>query len=192
VRVWLLALMFFCSMAAYYALVFSLPQVLRQVTGWDAGRVGYLIAAMGVAGAAAMLIVAIFSDRSKKRVRHTLPAFALMGGMVLAAGFAVSSSKAWACWGVALALLGVLVVFYAIQGPLQALMSEVEKGPARAVAIASINMFAIFGGFVGPYWMGWMRERAGGYGPGIAALGAVYLLAFAALWGFSAVSRRRI
>jgi len=192
VRVWLLALMFFCSMAAYYALVFSLPQVLRQVTGWDAGRVGYLIAAMGVAGAAAMLIVAVFSDRSKKRVRYALPAFVLMGGMVLAGGLGVSSSKAWAGWGAAVALLGVLVVYYGVQGPMQALMSEVEEGPARAVAIAAINMFAIFGGFVGPYWMGWMRELTGGYGPGIAALGGVYLLAFVFLWRFSVVSRRRI
>src|SRR5580700_11194208 len=140
-RVWLLALMFLCCMAAYYALVFSLPQVLRELTGWDAGKVGYLIAGMGVAGAAAMLIVANFSDRSKKRVRYTLPAIALMGAIVLAAGLHLVG------WGAVLALLGVLVMYYGIQGPLQALMSEVVEGPARAVAIATINMFAIFGGF---------------------------------------------
>jgi len=186
VRVWMLALMFLCSMAAYYGLVFSLPQVLRQVTGWDAGRVGYLIAAMGVVGAAAMLIVAIFSDRSKKRVLWTLPGYALMAALVLFAGMRLHG------WGAALGLLGVLVVYYAIQGPLQALMSEVMEGPARAVAIATINMFAIFGGFVGPYWMGWMRERAGGYGPGIAALGGVYVLALVFLWSYSVASRRRM
>ena len=186
VRVWLLALMFLCCMAAYYALVFSLPQVLQQLTGWEAGKVGYLIAVMGVAGAAAMLAVAVFSDRSKKRVRYTLPAIAVMGGMVLMAGLHLAG------WGAALALLGVLVMYYAIQGPLQALMSEVAEGPARAVAIATVNMFAIFGGFAGPYWMGWMRERAGGYGPGIAALGGAYLLAVAFLWGFSVVERRHV
>jgi len=185
-RVWLLALMFLCSMAAYYALVFSLPQVLRQLTGLEAGEVGYLIAGMGVAGAAAMLAVAIFSDRSKKRMRYTLPGFALMGVMVLAAGLHLAG------WPAALALLGVLVMYYAIQGPLQALMSEVEEGPARAVAIATVNMFAIAGGFVGPYWMGWMRERASSYGPGIAALGGAYVLAFAFLWGFNVAGRRRI
>jgi len=186
VRVWLLALMFLCAMAAYYGLVFSLPQVLRQLTGWDAGRVGFLIALMGVAGAVAMITVAIFSDRTKKRLLFTLPGIALMAAMVLVAGLHLSG------WGAALALLGVLVVFYAIQGPLQALMSEVMEGKAKAVAIATVNMFAIFGGFVGPYWMGWMRERAGGYGPGIAALGGVYVLAFAFLCGFGAVQRRSI
>ncbi len=186
VRVWLLALMFLCLMAAYYGLTFSLPQVLRQLTGWEAGRVGYLIAAMGVVGAAGMLTVAIFSDRSRARLLFTLPAIVIMGVMVLLAGLHMKG------WGVVLGLLGVLVVFYSMQGPLQALMSEVVEGRARAVAIATVNMFAIFGGFVGPYWMGWMRERAGGYGPGIAALGGVYLLAFCFLWGFSMAGSRRM
>jgi ACS family tartrate transporter-like MFS transporter len=186
VRVWLLALMFLCAMAAYYGLVFSLPQVLRQLTGWEAGRVGFLIALMGVVGAVAMITVAIFSDRTKKRLMFTLPGVALMAVMILAAGLHLSG------WEAVLALLGVLVVYYAIQGPLQALMSEVMEGKAKAVAIATVNMFAIFGGFVGPYWMGWMRERAGGYGPGIAALGGVYLLAFVFLWGFGRADRRRM
>ncbi len=186
VRVWLLALMFLCLMAAYYGLTFSLPQVLRQLTGWEAGRVGYLIAAMGVVGAAGMLTVAIFSDRSRARLLFTLPAIVIMGVMVLLAGLHMKG------WGVVLGLLGVLVVFYSMQGPLQALMSEVVEGRARAVAIATVNMFGIFGGFVGPYWMGWMRERAGGYGPGIAALGGVYLLAFCFLWGFSMAGSRRM
>jgi len=53
-------------------------------------------------------------------------------------------------------------------------------------------MCAIFGGFVGPYWMGWMRERTGGYGPGIVALSGVYVLVVVGLWGFSVVGRRRI
>jgi ACS family tartrate transporter-like MFS transporter len=186
VRVWLLALMFLCLMAAYYGLTFSLPQVLRQLTGWEAGRVGYLIAAMGVVGAAGMLTVAIFSDRSRARLLFTLPAIVIMGVMVLLAGLHMKG------WGVVLGLLGVLVVFYSMQGPLQALMSEVVEGRARAVAIATVNMIAIFGGFVGPYWMGWMRERAGGYGPGIAALGGGYLLAFCFLWGFSMAGSRRM
>jgi len=185
-RVWLLALVFLCCMAAYYALVFSLPQVLRQLTGWEAGSVGYLIAAMGVAGAAAMLAVAVFSDRSKERARYALPAIALMAVMVLGAGLHLKG------WVAALALLGVLVVYYAVQGPMQAMMSEVVEGPARAVAIATVNMFAIFGGFVGPYWMGWMRERAGRYGPGIAALGGAYVLAFVFLWRLRVVERRKI
>jgi len=185
-RVWMLALVFCSMMAGYYGLTFSLPQILRQVTGWDAGKVGYLIAGMGVAGAAAMLTVAVFSDRSKKRVQFTLPAFVVMGSIVVTTGVHLSG------WGAALAMIGVLVVNYGVQGPMQAMMSEVMEGPARAVSIAAINMCAIFGGFVGPYWMGWMRERTGGYGPGIVALSGVYVLVVVGLWGFSVVGRRRI
>ena len=183
--------------AAYYALVFSLPQVLRQLTGLEVGRVGFLIAAMGVAGAVAMLVVAIFSDRSKKRVRYTLPGIALMGGMVLAAGLQEcleqkhgrAGERRWH-------LLGVLVVYYGIQGPLQAMMSEVEHGAARAVAIAGggQHVLAIFGGFFGALLDGmdarargrlWAGDCGAGVGPTCSR--CVFLP-----WSFSWSGRRRI
>ena len=43
---------------------------------------------------------------------------------------------------------------------------------------------AIAGGFAGLYWMGWMRERAGGYAGGIGWLPARCPLAAACMWGW--------
>jgi ACS family tartrate transporter-like MFS transporter len=59
----------------------------------------------------------------------------------------------------------------------------VLPGDAAAVGIATINMCAIAGGFVGPYWMGWMREATGTYAVGIGGLFVPCLLAgLSILW----------
>jgi ACS family tartrate transporter-like MFS transporter len=57
-----------------------------------------------------------------------------------------------------------------MQGPLLALATTLVPGVDGALFIAAFNMFGITGGFVGPYWMGWMRELTGGYAVGIGLL----------------------
>ena len=46
-----------------------------------------------------------------------------------------------------------------------------------AASVEQSNTCGITGGFLGPYWMGWMREATGGYALGIGALTLPCLLA---------------
>ena len=170
-RVWLLGVVYFFELGMSYAIAFSLPVVLGESTGWNAAWVGYLIAWNGVAGAVLMFVGAWFSDRSARPSRYVVGGFLLMGLGALAAGLHLSG------WGGAVAVLFVTASFYTIQAPMLRVMTTVVPGKGAALAIGTANMCGIAGGFVGPYWMGWMREATGGYALGIGSLCVPCLLA---------------
>jgi ACS family tartrate transporter-like MFS transporter len=163
-RAWAVAIFYFCTLGSSYALAFSLPTVLGQSLGWEPGRVGYLIAVLGLAGTVLMLGNAWLSDRSRRR-EPTIVVYAIL----MAVGAAIAGTHLGGWQGVAGLLLTVMS-FYGMQGPLLGVLSSILPGETSAVAIAFVNMFGIAGGFVGPYWMGWMRESSGDYAVGIGVL----------------------
>jgi ACS family tartrate transporter-like MFS transporter len=169
--VWGFGLFFFFTLGSNYAISFSLPLVLRLATGWTIGRVGWLIAGIGVLSAVAMVLNARDSDKRGERKWHIVVPTVVMGFGMLVASFHTSG---WIGVG---ALTVAAISFFAIQGPMLGVVSRVVPGNAAAVAIATINMCAICGGFVGPYWMGWMREATGSYAVGIGGLCVPCLLA---------------
>src|SRR6185436_3653690 len=61
-RVLLLGICNVCILGTTYALTLSAPTLLRDVTGLDATRVGFLIAAVAVFGAIAMIFAGWYSD----------------------------------------------------------------------------------------------------------------------------------
>jgi ACS family tartrate transporter-like MFS transporter len=81
-----------------------------------------------------------------------------------------------------------LPVFFALQAPWVAIIVEQFRGEEAAVAIATVNMVSIVGGFLGPYWMGWMRELTGGYAVGLGSLCVPWLVMAA---GIALVTRQR-
>jgi ACS family tartrate transporter-like MFS transporter len=100
----------------------------------------------------------------------------VMGASLLAAGLHLQG------WGAVVALTVGTAAFFAMQGPLLGLPTMIFSGEAAAVSIAMLTMGGVFGGFVGPYWTGWVREATGEYGLAIGALcipcwlGAVMML----------------
>ena len=163
-RVLALGVVYLFELGTYYALAFSLPTDLGGRTGLSPARVGYLLAFAGLAGAALMLLGATLSDRTRRPRPFIVGGFTLMASGVLLAGLYPHS------WTGACALLLTLLSFYAFQGPMVAAMTTLLPGKASALAIAATNMFALVGGFLGPYWMGWMREHSGGYARGTGLL----------------------
>jgi ACS family tartrate transporter-like MFS transporter len=161
---WAIALYFFCTLGSNYALSFSLPLILKDLTGGNAGQVGYVVAGVGLAGAVAMLLNAMHSDRTGERCWHIVAPALVMGAALLVAGLHLHG------WGAVAALAVGTAGFFAMQGPLLGLPTMIFSGEAAAVSIAMLTMGGVFGGFVGPYWTGWIRETTGGYGLAIGAL----------------------
>ena len=176
-RAWTLSLTLFLTLGSYYAVAFSLPVVLRGLTGWSAGAVGGLVAFFGVVGAAAMLGLARSSDRRRERRWHIAIPTVLMAVALAAAGLHLAG------WFAVAALLVAMASYYAMQGPLMGLPNLFLHGEAAAVAIAMLTMGGVAGGFVGPYWMGWLRERTGGYAEGIGWLAVPCALAAVCVLG---------
>ncbi|HTF64640.1 MAG TPA: MFS transporter, partial [Edaphobacter sp.] len=135
------------------------------------------------------LLAAIFtvvlgwtSDRWNERRGH------LAGCMTLAAiGFA------WAAHAqsIAVALCAMSLVaigLWSTMGPFWALMTRTVAGTAAAAGVAMITTLGGFGGFLGPYITGRMRDATQSFAGGLYAIGA--LCFGAALLCFCVTSQR--
>jgi MFS transporter, ACS family, tartrate transporter len=163
-KVWMIGLFFFGMLTCNYAYNFSAPAILQGVTGWSVAHVGYLVAGFGAAGAIAMLAVSASSDRSGERTLHCI-----VPCCVTAAAFSVASYGRPA-WLVVLALAISFCASMALLGPALAVPTQFLAGRAAAAGIAAMNTITMFSGFLGPYWMGVMKDATGSYWLGLRGL----------------------
>jgi len=129
-----------------------------------------------------MIVYGIHSDRTHERRLHVIVPALLLALLMLIVGLHLRG------WIAAVLLLVVMVVFYAMQAPWVAMFTELFRGEKAALAIAMVNMLGIIGGFLGPYWMGWMRELTGGFAIGLGSLCVPWLVMAA---GIAWVTRPR-
>jgi ACS family tartrate transporter-like MFS transporter len=170
-RIWLIGVFYLCELTVLYGWAFSAPVILQSLTGLTVGRVGSLIAGMGVLGAVAMLLNARHSDRTHERPLHiVLPC------LLMAAGFTVGGLTLHPLLAVAAFTLTV-IAYNAAQGPSLAMPSAFLSGRTSAIGYAVINGIAMVGGFVGPYWMGRARDLTGDYQRGLLTLAVPCVLA---------------
>jgi ACS family tartrate transporter-like MFS transporter len=184
-KVWMIGMFFFCALACSYAYGFSAPAILQGATGWSVARVGYLVAGLGVAGAAAMLLNSMHSDRTCERPLHCIvPCF------VMAAGY-LTASYARQPWLLVASLATSYVAYNALQGPALSVPTQFLAGRAAAAGIAAMNTITMFSGFVGPYWMGVMKDATGSYQAGLRGLIVPSLAAAGFMFVLTRSLRRR-
>ena len=177
-QVWMIGIFFFCALTCSYGYGFSAPAILQAATGWNVSQVGYLVAALGVAGAVAMLWNGAHSDRIGERRLHCI-----VPCVVMAAGY-LAASLATEWWLVVASLGASFIAFNALLGPAVSVPTEFMAGRAAAAGIAAMNTITMFSGFVGPYWMGVVKDATGSYQlgvrglliPALAAAGVMHLL----------------
>jgi ACS family tartrate transporter-like MFS transporter len=170
-RVGLLGVFMFCMLGTSYAYGFSAPTIVQRLSGLSVAGTGFLIAAMYLLGAAAMLGNGILSDRARDPFWRVLPGCLMMSGGILA--LAISSNS-----GVALAgLLITIVGHMSMQGPLWSICTSFLQGRAAAAGIAAMNTIGILGGFIGPYWMGVAKDLTGNDRRGLLTMTVPMLVA---------------
>ena len=174
-NVWLVGIFFFSVLTCNYAYSFSAPAIYQAATGWSVGRVGWLIAAIGVTGAAAMLLGGAHSDSKRERAMHCIVPCCTMGAAFLVASYATTS------WLLVAALWVSFAAWSSAQAPALAVPTEFLAGRAAAAGIAAQNSIALFSGFVGPYWMGRMKDATGSYSAGLRGLVVPSLIAAATM-----------
>ena len=175
-RMWIIAVFYLCILTVLYGWAFSAPIILQGLTGWTVGRVGWLVAWMGVLGAVAMLVNAWSSDRKGERTGHIVVPCLLM-----AAGFVIGglTRNPW----IAIPSFALTIAGYnAAQGPVLTLPATFLTGRASAIGYATITAVGIAGGFVGPYWMGWARDFTGDYQRGLLTLAIPSAMAGGFVW----------
>jgi ACS family tartrate transporter-like MFS transporter len=183
-KVWMIGAFFFCAQLAMNAYTFSAPAILQEATQWSVTKVGFLIAGLGLAGAAAMLLNGMHSDRSGERTLHSI-----VPCLVMCAGF-IGAGCLRAPWAVVAGLALSFIAYNALQAPALALPMQFLAGRAAAAGIAGMNTITMLSGFVGPYWMGLMRDATGSNQAGLRGL-AIPCLVCVALMGLLARSLRK-
>ena len=166
-RIWLLAIVYFTIPIALYAFGFWLPQIIKAESGGGDFQIGLLTAIPYIVGACGMVIVALHSDRTAERRWHIVGA-ALVGG----AGFVASAfvqALPVSLLSLSVAMLGLGSMF----GPFWAFATSTLGGVGGAAAIALINSIGNTGGFVGPYVIGYIRDRTQSFTGGLLFVAAV-------------------
>jgi ACS family tartrate transporter-like MFS transporter len=186
-KVWLIGAYFFFALTANYAYNFSGPAILQAATGWSITKVGILVACFGLAGAAGMLLNGAHSDRTGERALHCIVPCLIMAAGYLVAGYAKTP------WMLVAGLAAGYIAFVSMLGPAVAVPTQFLAGRAAAAGIAAMNTITMFAGFVGPYWMGVMKDYTGSYEAGLRGLVLPCLLAAGTMYVLTrSLARRRV
>lgn len=165
-RFWLLCAAYFLLTIGSYGFSLWLPQVLKEAAGVSTFQVGLLAAIPYGLTAVGMVRIAARSDRAGERRLHAaLPLFLAAVGLL---GAALTSNP----WLLVAALSTAAVGNFGCLGPFWALSTRYLGPTAAAGGIALINSIGNLGGFVGPFAVGWVKDRTAGYTVGFLALAA--------------------
>jgi MFS transporter, ACS family, tartrate transporter len=171
---WRCALAWLLIMTGSYALVFWLPQLIRQLDLGSSELMIGTLSALPLAGIAiGLLINGKRSDRRGERLLHTGIPAALAGLAMLAAAFLEPGWPVLAL--LCLAGLGIGAaqgVFWAIPGTVRLGGDRVPVG-----AIALISMFGTAGGVIGPWLTGALVASSGNFALAIGLLASLLVLA---------------
>jgi ACS family tartrate transporter-like MFS transporter len=164
-RVLLLGMLYFGLVTGLYGVTFWLPQIVKGFGGLSNVAVGFIAALPTLAAAIAMVAWTRHSDLTEERPWHVaLPAF--VGGLGLVAS-AYVTDPTLSTMALSVALIGI----YAAIATSWTLPTAFLSGTAAAGGLALINSIGNLGGFVGPYFTGWIKTVTGAYAPAFVIIG---------------------
>jgi ACS family tartrate transporter-like MFS transporter len=161
----------FIVLGSYYAFNLSAPQLLGGATHLSVAKVGYLVAAGGILGAAAMILAGWHSDYRRERFLH-LAIPLLTSGL----GYAVLSIASdpliviGAYWSVIMSNAAIAASFWLAPG-------DVLAPRSMAISVAVINSVGQLGSFVSPWLWGIAKDATGSFRLGLSVLPVGFVLA---------------
>jgi len=170
-RVWSLSLLFVCFLTAFYGVLLWLPQIVKNMGSLTDLQVGFVSALPFCCAAVSMYLVARHSDRVGERRMHIVICMAIGGLALLACAFVSQPLIGLILLCIAAAgIWGCLAVFWTLTG-------EFLTGAAVAIGIALINTIGQFGGLLGPWLVGIIKDFTGHFGAALIALAVAAFLA---------------
>lgn len=170
-RVWHVACIGFFHGFASYTFSFWLPQVMKSLFGGQSNTlVGIAVMIPSLLALIAMVVASRHSDRTLERRYHlaTLNVFAGIAFLLLGAPHSPFLTVVLFS-AVAVGNYSFLPIFFSLPG-------EFLTGSSAAAGIALVTSVANFGGFVGPYTVGLIRQRTGSFYSGLVCAGISFLV----------------
>ena len=147
-----------------YSVIFWLPTILQNRSGFSDLHVGLLGAVPYVVALFAMLFNGWHSDKSRERRWHSaFPLFISATGFLCLVSLPGSSVTTILLLSVICVPMAFLPVFWAIP-------TEILSDSKAAVAVGTINALASLAGFAGPYAFGYLRAETGYFAAGFVVL----------------------
>jgi ACS family tartrate transporter-like MFS transporter len=186
-HVLILSLIYLTIVTATYGITFFLPQIVKGI-GLSNIMTGLVTAIPYTVGTIGMLLWGASSNRHDERRWHFCVASVLAAAGLVGAGLFGSSFLALAFMSVAtIGLYGSKPAFW----PMPSLFLT---GTAAAGGIAMVNSIGNLGGYVGPFIVGWVKDRTGSFEAGLYFLAACALasgiIAYFAVQSSTAVKHR--
>ena len=161
-----LSLVYLALVVALYGYSFWLPQIIQSLGTFTHRQIGGLAMLPNLSAALLMYAWGRHSDESGERRWHLMvPLTAAALGLILAA-FTREPIPAM------IALTLTAVGFYCALPVFWSLSTARLSGASAAAGIGLINAVGNCGGYIGPFAMGWLKQRSHGYSDGLLALAA--------------------
>ncbi len=159
----LMALMYFSNVCLINSILFFLPQIVKGF-GLSMHQVGDFMIVPNALGLVAMIIWGRNSDRRNERFGHAAVANLLAAVALLGAMLVQDPLLRGAAFSIAFAsTLCMVVPFWAIPGTFL-------SGASAAGGIAAISAMGVTGGFVAPYFIGYMKDLTGDFKTGFLVI----------------------
>ncbi len=170
-RTLVIAALCFFLVSGNFGVVFWLPQIIKGFGGLSNIQVGMLSAVPYIAAAFAMVWWGRHSDRTGDRKWHL--AIAAFVGSAGLAGSAVLTNPVLSFLALCVAAVGIWSMF----GVFWAIPADFLSGIAAAGGFALINSIGNLGGFMGPFLVGFVRDRTGTFSASLLVLASFTLVA---------------
>lgn len=154
--IYLVALVWFCTLFSQYVYLYWAPIVIRDALHSTNLVTGFIVSAIGVLAALAMVAGAASSDRANERFLR--PA---VSAVLIATGY-VGAALLPHPWGPVVGLAVALIAQCSLFGPFWCLPPMVLSGSAAAVGIAMVSISGNIGGILGPSIAGRLKDATGG------------------------------
>ena len=182
-RVLVMAVSYFCLIAAVLGVTLWLPQILKQ-RGLTTTQIGYASALPYLLASVGMIIWSAHMDRTRRFLaNYVVGCWAAALGLAVAAAF---DSLPILLAGISVTLIGA----NSCRPALFSMLPAFVQGAAAAGAIALVNSIGNLGGFLGPITVGWLRDATGSFAAGLFGLAGLLTLAGAIALFLPRVERR--
>lgn len=164
-RVLLLSVTLFLGLTATYGVSLWMPKIVEKLSSYGVSKVSLIAAIPYLVALPVMWLAGWSSDRTGERRWHA--AAPRIGAGVALAVCIYSADHVWiSVMALSLAAAG----FYSSHAGFWPIPNMLLGRVAAATSIGLINTFGSLGGFVGPYIIGYLRDRTGGFGASLLLL----------------------
>jgi MFS transporter, ACS family, tartrate transporter len=182
-RIILMAVVQFGFTLAAYGISIWLPLIMKEYRLSNL-TIGFLAAIPYVFATAGMLLWARHVDRTGKKIGNMILSLGL--GTIGLLAYLFSGSLLVSLIDLTLALVGIT----AARGIFWAIPPRILTGAGAAAGLAFINSIGTFGGFVGPYMMGVLKDATGGFTTGILVMAGIMVATTALAGGLKFLVRQ--